>query len=475
MSLSPTTDNIDVNSVASPDKETNVFFVKSVNTLYTRLENESLTPNALIRLEQAIPSLCLLSWLQSNNAHKHASYWSNRDKSFGISGIGCAIKLQTTKRSELPKLFRQIKEIIQDRSVRFIGGIAFNERVSSNTWENFPFAQFILPEIEIVYRDNQYILAVNLFAKDLPQLKRQHQQRLKRLKELRFTSLNSSSNSGSALSDHKILERVNTPRRDQWKTNVNFALSKIKAGKLNKVVLSRDTKLTINAPLSAPQLLKKWQEVNENGFLFCIQNGQSTFLGNSPERLYSREHAFINTEAIAGTVPRGVTPMTEKAGEQQLINDPKLIREHKVVADYITLQLKDICDHISNMQPLSILKLANIQHLKTPFKARLKPSISDSNIILKLHPTPAVCGSPLNESMSLIDQQEESPRGWYAGLVGTISENEAEFCVAIRSILLKSNTIHCYSGVGLVEGSEEASEWDELESKIQTVLSLFQA
>jgi len=469
MSLSPTTDNTDVNSLATPCKETNVFFVKSVNALYTKLEDQALIPNTLIRIEQTLPELNLLFWLQSNNVLEQASYWSTRDKSFVISGIGCAVKLQANNRLQLPKLFSQIKDIIQDKPARFIGGMAFNEKAPINDWEDFPFAQFILPEIEIVYRDNQYILAVNLYAKALPQLKQQHQQRLKHLKTLRFTSLTSD----QAFSDYIILKRENTPLRAQWKANVNVALSKIKAGKLNKVVLSRDTKLTLNAPMQAPHLLKKWQSANENGFLFCIQNGLSTFVGNSPELLYSREHAFLNTEAIAGTVPRGATPISDKACEQQLINNPKLTREHKVVVDYIAKQLQDICDYISNIQTLSILKLANVQHLKTPFKARLKPRVSDSDIVLKLHPTPAVCGTPLNEAMSLIDQQEANPRGWYAGAVGTISANETEFCVAIRSVLLKSNTAHCYSGVGLVDGSEEASEWKELESKIQTVLSLF--
>jgi len=147
-----------------------------------------------------------------------------------------------------------------------------------------------LPEIEIVYRDKQYILAVNLFEKDLVTLKLHHQQRLRRLKEFRFTS--PAFPSGSTLYKPKILKRENSPQRSQWKTNVATALSTIKSGKLNKVVLSRDTTLTLNAPLSAPQLLKKWQTANESGFLFCIQTGKSTFLGNSPEQLYSREHSF---------------------------------------------------------------------------------------------------------------------------------------------------------------------------------------
>lgn len=492
MSLSPTahnTDhNIDNDSLATLYKETNVFFVSSLNALYRKLENQTLTPNTLLRVEQALPALNLLSWVHSNssaennalksNKLEHSAYWSNRDNSFVIAGIGSAVTLQADTQADLPEMFCQIKDIIKHHTARFIGGIAFNDRVPNNEWEDFPFAQFILPEIEITYRDNQYKLAVNLFAKTLSQLKQQQQRQLGYLKKLTFTSLSPSSVSeqkipDSKIPDYKIIERVDTPSRDQWKVNVKHALSTIKTEDLNKVVLSRESKLTLNAPLPAIPLLRKWQEANQKGFVFYIQNGQSAFLGNSPEQLYSREHTFLNTEAIAGTVSRGTTDTHDKSLEQQLINSPKLIHEHKVVVDYIAQQLEGFCNYVSDTTPLSIVKLSKIQHLRTPFKACLKSSIADSDIILKLHPTPAVCGYPLKEAMSLINKQESNARGWYAGLIGTVSENETEFCVAIRSVLLKNNTAHCYSGAGIVDGSDEASEWDELESKIETFLSLF--
>ena len=144
MSLSPTTyntdHNIDNDSLATLYKETNVFFVSSLNVLYRKLENQTLTPNTLLRVEQAIPALNLLSWLHSNstaenhtsenhtlennvlknNRPEHSAYWSNRDNSFVIAGIGSAVKLQANSQANLPQLFCQIKDIITHHNARFI-------------------------------------------------------------------------------------------------------------------------------------------------------------------------------------------------------------------------------------------------------------------------------------------------------------------------------------------------------------------
>jgi menaquinone-specific isochorismate synthase len=74
--------------------------------------------------------------------------------------------------------------------------------------------------------------------------------------------------------------------------------------------------------------------------------------------------------------------------------------------------------------------------------------------------------------MEYINKNEPYKRGWYAGAVGYIGGEQSEFCVAIRSALVNKNSIKLYAGAGIVQGSEAECEWQELDDKVSTILTL---
>jgi menaquinone-specific isochorismate synthase len=53
-----------------------------------------------------------------------------------------------------------------------------------------------------------------------------------------------------------------------------------------------------------------------------------------------------------------------------------------------------------------------------------------------------------------------------------MSRDAAEFAVGLRAGLLTEQTLRVYTGAGIVEGSIPEDEWDEVESKMRTWLSL---
>ena len=90
-----------------------------------------------------------------------------------------------------------------------------------------------------------------------------------------------------------------------------------------------------------------------------------------------------------------------------------------------------------------------------------------------MHPTPAVGGEPRAEAIEAIAELERMDRGWYAGPVGWMDATEdGEFCVALRSALLRDREAHLYAGVGVVAGSDPAAELDETEIKLEALLPL---
>jgi len=97
--------------------------------------------------------------------------------------------------------------------------------------------------------------------------------------------------------------------------------------------------------------------------------------------------------------------------------------------------------------------------------------VSDAALMQALHPSPAVGGVPTNKAIAYLREHEPFDRGWYAGPVGWVGPESGEFAVAIRSGLVRGNTLSLYSGAGIVDGSTPDGEWSEIETKLSNALS----
>ncbi len=432
------------------------------------LEHTVFEPHVVSRLECPLPRISLLTWLQSNKGHtKH--FWTNREKDFSIAGIGSACTLSASSRDDIPAIFNHMSAYVAGSNATFVGGIAFDEQSVTEQWQQHPYAEFVLPQVEVSFKNGDYFLAVN----GLPESKEANsllrRTLINSLKALSF----SNSHSDSGLSQTRVISQVHSPNNSVWNERVSNILEDIASKEVKKVVLSRQTTLQLSQPIPGEALLNEWRQLEHCGYLFLLKSGPHSFIGNSPECLYKKEGNILYTEALAGTVPRGCNHQEDITYQKILRNDPKILNEHQLVAEYILTQISHLSEVEDLNPPVSIVKLANIQHLCASFNAVLNEQITDAEIVQHLHPTPAVCGTPRNKATTRIHQLTDHARGWYSGIVGVVSEHHSEFCVAIRSALINQDTLHCYAGVGLVNGSEAQAEWQELDAKIKTVLQLF--
>jgi isochorismate synthase EntC len=91
--------------------------------------------------------------------------------------------------------------------------------------------------------------------------------------------------------------------------------------------------------------------------------------------------------------------------------------------------------------------------------------------VARLHPTPAVGGTPREAALAWLAEHEPVARGWFAGPVGFLqSDGDGEFVVALRSALVHGQAATAWAGAGIVAGSEPAVEFTETELKLRTVL-----
>jgi menaquinone-specific isochorismate synthase len=346
----------------------------------------------------------------------------------------------------------------------FLGGIPFNSSPEeSQQIGNFQKAAFVLPSLMVQQDVNGCFLWAHL-AQNIEGAST-IQQLFDLLDGLRFSS-------SPQLFDAqriRILQRKDTPNKADWDHSVEEALSQIRAQHCEKIVLARQSHFLLNKNPDPFDLLNQLRQQAPHAYHFGWQDVEGpAFLSITPERLFWRRRQILESEALAGTRPRGQNAYHDEQLTHELFHDTKEVREHLVVLRFMEERLAEHCRVVERLSHLEPLRLKHVQHLQSRLQGHLLDEVTDSGLLTSLHPTPAVCGLPQAASRSQINTLESFDRGWYAGPVGYVSKHQSEFAVGIRSGVLEGNSLTVYTGAGIVDGSDPSREWQELEHKLQS-------
>ena len=423
----------------------------------------------LLRAEVPIAATDPLAWL-SAQPHPLKTYWRDRELKFEVAGVGKADMLSGRAGVDNPSaLFRRLTRYLNDDpgACRYYGGFRFRTRMLPDTrWAHFGSYYFVIPRFEIIRRGQRSYFACNyLWKPDDPE--ESYQACMNELLRLNWQMPE------VAVTLPTLVERKDFPDKTRWKQNIQSALRLMNDRQIEKIVLARRADLTFLEHLEPLRLLAGIQQANARAFYFCFQPDHAhAFIGGTPERLYRRVGRKIFSEAVAGTRPRGTSEHQDIQMQQELLQSEKDLREHRFVLESIRQSFESVCETVESTDRIAVLKLDKLQHLYATLTGILNPDIDDGQILTSLHPTPAVGGVPKVEAIREIEQLENFDRGWYAGPVGWVSRNAAEFAVAIRSGLVEANRLYLYSGAGIVPGSSPETEWEEIESKIANYLKV---
>jgi len=274
-------------------------------------------------------------------------------------------------------------------------------------------------------------------------------------------------------------ERPSAPKRIEevgeaggYQQAVTRALEEIGRGDYEKVVLARAQRLTTAEEFHPLGVLNHLRQRYPGCYAFSIANGRGeSFIGASPERLVRVAHGRMHTEALAGSAPRGESASADAACARALLHNDKDLREHRLVLDSIAACLSDLGIQLEHAAQPRILGLANVQHLHTPISASLPAGVHILDLVERLHPTPAVGGTPRTAAVAAIARLENFERGLYAGPCGWVDHRGGgEFFVGLRSALIGGNTAIAYAGAGIVAGSEPEKEFAETELKFKALV-----
>lgn len=422
-----------------------------------------------LRLVVQIPLLDPLEWLQIQTVAKRI-YWSDREAAFAMAGIGIADQEKIDPKLWDPAFSSALrgKDAPESGATRYFGGYRFGRftHVADQTWSSLGAGRFVLPRFELYSANEQAWFVCNL----IPERDRKAKAKiLRQLSQVLFIDEQQSSDLP------KLLERIDLPNRKDWDSGVRDVLTSVADGELSKVVLARRSTLLFDEAPDPVRVLRRLKARSSGCYHFLFQfDSAAAFIGASPELLFRRTGRRLESEAVAGTRPRGVTADEDIRMERELIGSEKEIIEHRFVVDDIKRVMQQLCQSwkvLDNGDGDSLMKLARVQHLITRLEGQLDNGRSDLDIVSMLHPTSAVGGAPTTRAMQMIEELEPFDRGWYAAPVGWLGGDSAEFAVAIRSGLVAGRTVHLFSGAGIVDGSSAEDEWREIDSKLANFLA----
>ena len=416
-------------------------------------------PPGLVRVETVIPSTDALAWLRAQAPSIAGMYWADRDGCDEAAGVGTADLVAGIDSDGVDSLFEQLRGRLEggEAAARYFGGMRFNGRdTSEDGWPDFGGYRFVLPRFELSQRGSDSVLACQwLRSVDAVDTL------MRDVDALAFPA------TSAAFAHPAANAREDLPDRAGWESAVAETLELVSGNAVGKVVLARKSVFEFPAALDPIACMQALLPEAERCYRFCFAPGPGrAFLGAPPERLYRREGRRILCDAIAGTRTRGDGASLDRQLERDLIGSEKERREQDYVVRGIRESLAPLCRSLNAGAYPSVVKLRQCQHLISNFEGMLQDGVGDAELVKALHPTPAVGGYPTDRALREIEKREPFDRGWYAGPVGWVGRDRAEFAVAIRSGLMEGSTLSVFAGAGIVAGSVPGDEWDELDYKI---------
>ena len=239
-------------------------------------------------------------------------------------------------------------------------------------------------------------------------------------------------------------------------------------GSFRKIVLARCADEQTPVAIDPMQLFYHACQLYPRMFIALVSTPQSgIWLTATPEILLEGSGREWRTIALAGTMK---LVGDQLSGEGENVTwTTKNIEEQRIVATYIAECLEQFTGNFREEGPRTV-RAADLVHLRSDFTFTLPTNGRAGDLLQSLHPTPAVCGLPKHDAFKFILRNESVPRRYYSGFQGPLDvEGMTHLYVSLRCMSIHHNRYRLYAGGGLLSDSDEESEWNETEAKLNTM------
>ncbi|QGN08133.1 anthranilate synthase component I [Halorhabdus sp. CBA1104] len=270
--------------------------------------------------------------------------------------------------------------------------------------------------------------------------------------------------------------------KDSYEQAVERAKAGVLDGEIYQGVISRKRELYGDVdPLA---LYDSLRTINPSPYMYLLGYDDLTIVGASPETLVSVGGDVVTSNPIAGTCPRGTSPVEDRRLAGEMLADEKERAEHTMLVDLARNDVRRVAEpgSVRVQEFMNVLKYSHVQHIESTVTGTLGADSDSFDATRAAFPAGTLSGAPKIRAMELIEDLESDPRGVYGGGVGYFSWNgDADFAIVIRSAAVEhgvdatvanggNDRITVQAGAGIVADSDPASEYAETEQKMGGVI-----
>jgi aminodeoxychorismate synthase component I len=259
--------------------------------------------------------------------------------------------------------------------------------------------------------------------------------------------------------------------RSDYEAAVRAVLEYIAAGDCYQVNLSQ--RFSTALPCSPWELYERLRAVSPAPYAAFLDCGDHQVLSSSPELLLSASGGQVETRPIKGTRPRGRSPEEDVANAAELLRSEKDRAELLMIVDLERNDLGRVCEfgsvHVPALYQLE--SFANVHHLVATVRGTLRSGTSPLECLRAAFPGGSITGAPKIRAMEIIEELEPFRRGVYTGAMGWVdAHGNAEWNVAIRTLLTHRGNAYFHVGGGIVADSSPTAEYEETLTKAAGML-----
>jgi anthranilate synthase component 1 len=264
---------------------------------------------------------------------------------------------------------------------------------------------------------------------------------------------------------------------EKFKSSVLEIKEEILSGEAFQVVLSQRFSMKSTADAMDVYRMLRLNNPSPYMYLFRFSDGIE-IVGSSPEALVKVNQMDVMIHPIAGTRRRSADPREDDELAQELLADPKERAEHLMLVDLGRNDLGRVCapGTVEVVDFMHIERYSHVMHIVSTVTGKLKEGATPIDALFSVFPAGTLSGAPKPRAMEIIEEQENTRRGVYGGIVGYIDfTGNLDTAIAIRTALILDGTAYVQAGAGIVADSDPESENQECHNKAAAVLSAVHA
>jgi anthranilate synthase component 1 len=355
------------------------------------------------------------------------------------------------------------------------------ERLPDDTVDDLklPEAAFMLADTLVVYDHawQRILIIANATLDDSPDVRTAYRRATARIEEL-IARLKAPvvEPDVDCNSSHYSADFTSNVTQAEYEDRVRRAKEYIAAGDIFQVVPSQ--RLSKRTPAHPFAIYRHLRRVNPSPYMVFLRfpGGVGSLplhvIAGSPEMHVRLENGIAELRPIAGTRWRGQTAEEDDALAEELLADEKERAEHVMLVDLGRNDLGRVCEYGSVYveEMMVVERYSHVMHIVSDVRGKLQNGYDAFDLIRATFPAGTVSGAPKVRAMEIIEELESSKRGIYAGILGYVGyDGNMDTCIALRTIVMKGDTVHLQAGGGVVADSDPTYEFNESINKARAL------